>query len=496
MIANDGQSNTTMPVARRTVRRLPLVLALVAVLVAAVVAGNGHGNALRAVPVVTPTEAAAMPAANARSAAWYCPGLPPSRLLANAPDRVAVANLETRPVDVAVTVVPDRGNVLRRSIRAPARGTVTAASGAAAKGAVIVEPFAASVAAQSSSSAPGVAATAACATQPSTSWHFAQGTTVRGTEDWIVLFNPFGDDAIVDMSFFTDNGFAEPVALQGKTVPRRSRVVIPVHNYVHYQRIVATTITARSGRIVAQQTVIYAHAGQPAGVTRTLGAVTTARQWVFPSATSAAGDVRTIGISDPGDADGQVYVQVTTVNKAVVEPVTVSVPRNGVTTVQIGTCAKALRVNCIALRPGVQYSVLVHATRDVGVVAQDLSTWSDDTRGGANALVGNTAGARQWVFPAALGTTGNAVLDLLNAQGAVSRVSVAYVANGRRVTPRGMAGIVLRPNEQRDVALSGRPEWANGTATIVVTATEPVVAQRTLFRADDVSVDLGIPARG
>ena len=45
-----------------------------------------------------------------------------------------------------------------------------------------------------------------CARDASTDWYFANGTTVRGAQQFIVLFNPFGDDAIVDVSFLTDGG--------------------------------------------------------------------------------------------------------------------------------------------------------------------------------------------------------------------------------------------------------------------------------------------------
>ena len=63
-----------------------------------------------------------------------------------------------------------------------------------------------------------------------TDWYFADGTTVRGTQQYLALFNPFGDDAIVDVTFLTDTGVQEPDALQGVVVPRRSRVSIPVHD--------------------------------------------------------------------------------------------------------------------------------------------------------------------------------------------------------------------------------------------------------------------------
>ena len=58
-----------------------------------------------------------------------------------------------------------------------------------------------------------------CARAASTDWYFANGTTVRGSQQFLVLFNPFGDDAIVDVTFVTDSGVMEPDQTQGIVVP-------------------------------------------------------------------------------------------------------------------------------------------------------------------------------------------------------------------------------------------------------------------------------------
>jgi hypothetical protein len=56
--------------------------------------------------------------------------------------------------------------------------------------------------------------------------------TGPGAEHDLALFNPFGDDAIVDVTFLTDTGVQQPDDLQAVVVPRRSRITIPVQNEV------------------------------------------------------------------------------------------------------------------------------------------------------------------------------------------------------------------------------------------------------------------------
>ena len=71
-----------------------------------------------------------------------------------------------------------------------------------------------------------------CTRTAAPDWYFASGTTVDGSQHDVLLFNPFGDDAIVDVSFITDTGTQEPAGLQALVIPRRSRVTIPVQDSV------------------------------------------------------------------------------------------------------------------------------------------------------------------------------------------------------------------------------------------------------------------------
>jgi hypothetical protein len=409
-----------------------------------------------------------------------------------------VSNLENRPVDVAVTLLRDKKGEVRRSIVVPARSAVDAApAGRAAEGgAVIVEPFASRVVVDATNSGRNALASAPCATRPSSVWHFAAGTTVRGVEQWVVLLNPFGDDAVVDVSFFTDGGAENPGELQSLTVPRRSRIAIQVDQKVLRQRSVATTIHARVGRIVAQQTLLFGPDSGRSGETRSLGAVAAANEWVFPSGRTAAGEVRTIAISNPGDLDAEVDVSVAPASDVVIEPATVRVPRHTVANVQIGGCGNVQPPACLPVPPNVAYSAAVRATLQVPVVAEDLTTYTSGRFTGAVAGLGSRAPSRAWVFarsrlPAEL----DAGLDLLTTAGSAAKASVSFQVNGKELKPPDLQGLVLRPGVRRSIPLAGRADLRGVDASIVVQADRPIVAERTVVRSDELTRDLGVPSR-
>ena len=88
------------------------------------------------------------------------------------------------------------------------------------------------------------------------SGNLAGGTTVLGAEQWLTLFNPFPGDAVVDLTFFTDTGVEAPGDAQGVVIAGTSRLSIPVHDLVPRRDAVATRVTTRRGRVIAEQVQI------------------------------------------------------------------------------------------------------------------------------------------------------------------------------------------------------------------------------------------------
>ena len=100
--------------------------------------------------------------------------------------------------------------------------------------------------------------TGPCASAASSSWHFASGSTNREAQEILVLFNPFPDDAVVDITFATTEGFRAPQAYDGFIVPggrvRGARRRAP-------SSPATTTCRRRSslarGRLVADRIQVY-----------------------------------------------------------------------------------------------------------------------------------------------------------------------------------------------------------------------------------------------
>ena len=93
-----------------------------------------------------------------------------------------------------------------------------------------------------------------CATAGSSQWYFATGATLINASVGLSLLNPYPTDAVVDLSFTTDQGVEQPQEFQGLVVPPDGLLTVNLGDHLRRRQAIATTVTARSGRLVAWKT--------------------------------------------------------------------------------------------------------------------------------------------------------------------------------------------------------------------------------------------------
>jgi hypothetical protein len=384
-----------------TVRRGPILLALIVVMVAAIVFDDrGNAPATRGAGVGNVAAGPALAASDALTSSWFCAegtSTPDGR----ADETVVIASVADTRIDATVTVMlggltPMVSRTVHVAPRREARVHL-ADLVVAAEPAVVVEVVGGQAAVVHEVAANGDIATEPCARGASTDWYFAAGTTLKGAQQYIVLFDPFGDDAIVDLTFLTDDGVQEPDALQAVVVPRRSRVSIPVADSLPRQRDVAVHVHARSGRVVADRTQLFdgtASDGEVArkGIALSLGAEAPAHEWNLAYGTTTSGEAGVVGVANFGPASTVVDVNVVLDGDQTIAAESVAVPARSVRMVDV-----AGRVPADS-----RYAVQVIA-RDVEgnappVVAEALD-WRPmtATSPAVATAVGSSQPARRWV---------------------------------------------------------------------------------------------------
>ncbi|MDP8937394.1 MAG: DUF5719 family protein [Actinomycetota bacterium] len=474
---------------RTPLRRLSLAV-IAAVLVAGGLIDRTVDDASDGQPVgqLAPVPMAAPE--SARSSAWYCSGA-----TANpggvADGTVVVANTGVRALTAAVTVFPSQGDIRARSVQVPpaTRATVRLAEVAAAPHAsAVVELDGGGAVVELATTGPLGDSVAACASSASNRWFFAEGVTTRDATELLTLFNPFPEDAVVDFAFSSEEGQSTPQALTGLAVRGRSMSVVNVGDFVQRREGVASRISARTGRLVVHRLQTYDGSAGRSGASVTLGSADVGDVWYFPEGLVGDGRGERFQVFNPSPDEAEVELTLS-LDTGEAEPLRITVPRESRVTVDAANEGR--------IPKGVGHAVTVRATNGVGVVVErTIQGGAPSPRTGISHTPGGRLTGLRWA--SAAGQADDAVDEWVvvhNPGPAVASFSVGVLVDGTQAAPAGLQDLQVEPGRRRAVRLVDsirRP-----ATPVVVTATQPVVVERDLYRArgPGISMGMAVPLR-
>ena len=491
---NGAPPAAVSPRRARKVRRGPILFVVLGAVIAAVVVQQGASSTGSSSAAPAPADGVSAPPADVASAAWYCAegtSTPGGR----ADETVIVASLSDTRVDATITVMPggDAAPASRQLRLAPGEETRVRVADIleTPEPGVVVEVVGGRAVVSHQLDHGDDFAVEPCTRSAGAEWYFAAGTTVKGTEHSLALFNPYGDDAVVDVEFVTDTGAQEPDGLQAFVVPRRSRVTVPVQDFVPRQERVAARIHARVGRLVVERTQIFDGTVPDAGPTRqgiavSLGAQSPAGVWRIPAGSTENGGTGSVAIANFTDTDASVEVHVVLVGDQSLAPQTVAVPSRGVTAVDV-----TARVPL-----GTEYTVVVTARpvdgHPVPVVAELLASWApSSSTTGVGTTLGSSVTARRWVIPHP-DVDADAFLTVMNASGEPVTAEILPASFvDRRSGATSEPELAIAPGRAKvlKVVLLG----SGRGGALVVTANHPIVVGLTLLGSAGASVSSAIP---
>jgi hypothetical protein len=342
--------------------RFPIVVLVPVVIVAGIVAqqrvGTGTTTSADANVDITRVMPVAQRAGVASSTFYCVGGTATGQSSGFAEQTVSVANFSSAEKHGTLTVYANVGDPVTRSIVVPPDSRIDtrlADVRQADYASAIVEIEGGEVAVEHTVSGPTGHATSPCSSSPSDTWYFPSGSTRPGAREVLVVFNPFPDPAVIDITFETDDGARTPQKLNPLVVLGGKVAGVDITDTVTLRPQIATTVRTRtgSGRVVVDQlqsfdgkdglkngdpisgpsatagttvpgttgttgpvstTPVSTEPVRDAGVVGlavTAGASTPVSTWVFPNGPQLADgiDERYV-VMNPGDATVHVAVQV------------------------------------------------------------------------------------------------------------------------------------------------------------------------------------------
>jgi hypothetical protein len=474
-------------------RRWPALLAVVAVLAGLIALSADRDDPT---PVTFGRAAAEpMPRADptaALSSTWYCAGGTAQ------PDgfanlTVVVANVGDARRTGTVTWFPSGGDGTPTSVALEVGPKATTSLSAldtleAPVVSALVELDGGEVAVEHAVTGPRGSGVAPCASEPSTRWYLANGTTERDSRQVLALFNPFPDDTVVDITTSTDEGRANPSKLQGLPVAAGTTTFVELGQFVRYRATTAVSVVARTGRLVVDRIQLFDGTNGRAGESLALAAPAPAEVWYFPEGLWQDGVDESWHVYNPTADEAQVSLEIVPDEGDAPEPYDVTIPPR----TQLVIPADDDRVP-----KGAAHSSTIRSLNGVGVVAErqvDVRKPPAPRRGWSSAL-GAPLAARRWIFPVGEANDNTDEWIVAHNPGVRTvRVSVMALANGQLLPIEGLQDLPVKAAAR--LALRLGDHVSRTPLPIVVTATGGVAVERDAYAVGrtGVSTVIGIPA--
>lgn len=330
-----------------------------------------------------------------------------------------------------------------------------------------------------------------CASTSSSRWEFPGGETIQGSYESIVLFNPFPEDAVVQLASSSDTGRRIPASFEAAVVPGRSFRVFDVSTEVTQATHAATSVDVRSGRVVAQRIIVRTPRERGSGLTSTTGTPSSSLVSYLPMAQATPSRSTSVLLYNPGDERAEVDIELR-IDDIVIPAFEVPLPPLARQRLDLSTEPRMQEL----LEGEREYALIVRSANGVPIVSEieytSTAVGDEATVEGMAALVGSPVAATRWLVGAPLTVEDDDVsaLVLMNPSfETISQVSVTVLdADGNRSSA---ATIELGTGGRRRVAFAEL--GVTGPATLIVSSNSPIVAARELVSLSSISIAIGMP---
>ena len=421
-------------------------------------------------------------------ATWFCPWV---RVEPGYTSRLGIASLAPEQNPGTVQVLPE-GTVAAQPFQLPPFSQLTddpLRGVAAPLASALVETQAGPASVTHAVLATGEAgpagiASARCRVSDAQVWSVTGGNTELGQEAWLVVVNPFGEDALVSLTASVDDALERPPRWQDFAVGARSAVLIPIHEETPRRSRIGLTLTATQGRITAEYMVLTAVSDpelSTGGVALFEAAPVGEAAWYFAGGASAPDEQELITLYNPGENQALVQVLLRGPEGVLDVPALTEMPIAPQQVTQI--------IPADYIEPGTPHGLEVLAQNDVYIVASQevkrAGGW------GATAPVNRTS--TEWLFADALWPGNAGELAVMNTGTEPATAEIGLLTDGAQVrtieipAPAGGVTVVPLPEEFR----------ATGGA-VRVQSDVPVVPtlRQNSATGSDLSILMGTPVGG
>jgi hypothetical protein len=320
---------------------------------------------------------------------------------------------------------------------------------------------------------------AACGTSTSTDWYFADGYTIGGSTQELVVTNPYPGEAVVSFDVITlSEGPRVSPALQGLAIPGRSVLVVDQSRLPRDENGLGIHLRATRGQVVLGRAQRFLD--QRLGFNLSLAAPSLTSQAYFVDGVSESGVIQRYSMLNLGDVDVQVSVFFYG-QDVVTADAELTIPRRSIISFiaeqqfpELADGAYGVNFSSYSVAPDGRYAEFL--------VERSTTRQSDDTIA-TSVVLGSpgTFASTRWSMAIGAGDDRTAELVLLNVDSSDATVGISAVGTGGAVPIPGLEALLVTAGGVLSVPIVdpsavGKP--------LIVQSTNRLFVERVLDRGD------------
>lgn len=390
----------------------------------------------------------------------YCPAPGPEQAGEGVDSILATTNFGGAPVRLRRSTAGGKGTSRFDLIDLGARrrSEISAGGLGAVAGAGVVEAFGPAAVTDQLVLAPASgAASPRCSNRPAGRWLFANGSTARGKDTYLLLANPFEEEARVGVKVITPSEETVPSLLKNLVVPGLTEMPVLMAEFFQETSSFGLEVEATRGRVIVSRLEKIVTRDGLRGMTLAVGVRGPSTRWLFPGGEVPPSGEESIVLVNPGDRESLIRIVFLTDGESITPPALqdLPVPAGRQVTVKVSD----------HLPRGALHGTIVTSSNAVPLVAERTTL---RVGGGADAVLGLTENSPRWATSAGSPVGGSDSLAVINSGRSRAVVRVVLITDQGEVRPGELAAVSIDSNRRATIDLT--PFLGGKSATALVEA--------------------------
>lgn len=312
-----------------------------------------------------------------------------------------------------------------------------------------------------------------CSERPSDTWYFPAGSSELGFDERLLLYNPFPDEAVARVTFFTPTGERAKASLDDVAVPSGGSTEIEVNKFMNTQKVLSATVESLRGRLMAWKVLFVEPDGAPEGATFTIGAPEPAPKWFFPQGFLGDGAEETLSILNPTEEEVSATVTIFSPDVGLGPADLPEIQLEPSTSQEISM--EDLKLELAEDVDLAHLSVVVTSNQGIPIVVERSVTF-DEGADGVTSEVGITKPGTRWLLPPLAKSATEDELVILNSGRQTAQISAQVMTLEGTESPKALSDLKVARAGRLERSLSDLS--VEGPFFVVVTSDHPITVER------------------